>query len=371
MPFYFAPILLSVFLALLHRWRLVRADQTLIGVLALIAALISGLRFEIGQDWPAYAQFFDDVDVGVGPIDSFTGHSGYPAFEFGYHELNYLIKILGGNYHLVLLVASLFISFSIYKLIMRIRANGFYVLAMYFSYGYLVLQFAQVRQSLAIGFILLACAHYATSRNRLQTLFIAMLGVLFQFSALMYVGTLALALYWRENWSVKMGFGFLVLFCAPLLFFREQINFYTVLAEIAFSESAQGKIAIYEQMQEPQGSGVVFVAMYLLAMTLYLVKYAEVVDPSLRYLVRFAIAATLLTVLFVAIFPDSYVMFSRAYVVASILQGAAVAMVVENRRGAPHLLMLLGSLAFAIVYCLRLLILMSHEYFPYRTFLFG
>jgi hypothetical protein len=34
-------------------------------------------------------------------------------------------------------------------------------------------------------------------------------------------------------------------------------------------------------------------------------------------------------------------------------------------------LMLLGTLVFAVAYCLRLLLLMSDEYLPYRTFLFG
>src|SRR5436190_4607553 len=137
MPFYFAPILTSIVLALLHQWRVLRADRALLGALALFAALISGLRFEIGQDWAAYAQFFNDVDVGVGPIDSYLDYVSYPSFEFGYHELNYFIKILGGNYHLVLLVASLFCTYCLYTLTTRIRANGFYVFAMYFSYGYL------------------------------------------------------------------------------------------------------------------------------------------------------------------------------------------------------------------------------------------
>lgn len=368
---YFGPILIATAFALLHHWRMLRTSRIFLAVFVLVTALISGLRFEVGQDWPAYDQFFQNVDIGAGPIESFVNHDFLPKFEYGYHQLNYIVKLAGGSYHVVLLIASLFCSYSIYRLITGVHANRYYILSMYFSYSYLILQFAQVRQSLAIGVLLLSCTYFARSQRKLLAIAIASTGVLFQYSALMYVAIFALALYWPERWGPRVVVLMLVLFGLPLLVFRDHINFYSVLAGVAFADFAQDKIAVYEIFQEELGVGVLFIAAYLLVVSIYLSKCIDAIKIEHRFIARFAISATLATVLFVVIFPNSYVMFSRAYVMASILQATAVSMVLEKRSGNIHSLIIVGSLVFAITYCVRVLTFNSDEYLPYRTFLFS
>jgi hypothetical protein len=303
----------------------------------------------------------------VHPWQSFTEHDTLPTFEVGYHLLNWLVKWAGGTYSVVLLLASLFMVYALYRLLAELQVNRFYVLTMYASYSYLILQFAQVRQSIAIAFLLLSCRNYMRERKQGKALGIAALGVFFQYSTLIYLATFFLAMRWPKRLKSIALWGLPIL--GVLFVLRDRIDFFGLLSTVAFLEFAQTKLTIYEATQETQGSGVLLLAGYLLLLGGYVITYIQRVDEQHQFLAKFALVATFVTLVTIVIFPDSYVMFSRAYVMASLMLAVAISLILAKSKGTMHTIVFAMSMGFAVIYCYRLLSFYEDEYLPYQTIL--
>jgi hypothetical protein len=358
MAIYLFPFGMCALLALLYQLKLVRAGRGTYALALLSIGLFAGLRFETGQDWPAYEEFFNNLDT-FDPFDS--------RFEIGYYLLNYGVKYLGGSYSVVLLIASLFCAYAVYRLTSRMRINRFYVLTAYMGYSFLILHFAQVRQSLAVGFFLLGFDHYLKHHRKLPALLITLIGSLFQISALIYIVILGAVFVWqgRNSWLRATALvGAAVLYVASQLV---DIDFTVSLGSLV---SAQEKIAIYRELQVDQGIFQVLYSGYLFVFILYLLRYSDRVAPEHVIIVRYAVASLFVTILFTYMFSGSYVFYSRAYAIACLFQGFAAAVVFASRKGWLHNLTFAISLLAACISYWRMLTFYADQYTPYHV-IFG
>jgi hypothetical protein len=351
-------------LAVLDRFGL-RIVRSLYAVAFIAVTLFAGLRFETGQDWQAYEGFFNGMDLSINPFDLYYSPGSIPPqFEIGYYLLNYGIKFIGGTYSSIFLLAATFCGFAIYRLTDSFKINKFYVLAVYFSYSFMILNFAQVRQALAISFFILGCDSYVRHRKILPAFAWMAIGPLFQFTSLMYILGLPVAIWWPKRRTVIWAFlaiGVLILILGQL------VDFYSLLALVASNASAEDKIAIYKDTQTDQSSGLRIQAAYLLLLVWYMIRNMAMLPPRQKFIVRYGVVSLLFSILMVLAFPGSYVMYSRAYVVGGIFQGLALAIVFAKNKNWKHTLLFAATLLVAFATYARLISLYDDEYTPYQS----
>ena len=159
MILYLMPYVACALFALAYQLKIIRPGRAAYGMALFLLGLVAGIRFEAGQDWDAYEDYFDDI---VTPGFD-LGNSKY---EPAYYMLNYFVKTLGGTYPIVQLIASMFCAFAVYRLTSRMTLNRFYVLAIYMGYSYLVLHFAQFEHVVYPVFVVL---NMAVEHGRIRT----------------------------------------------------------------------------------------------------------------------------------------------------------------------------------------------------------
>ncbi len=373
MAIYLFPFLFFALLAVLYQLRLLRLNRTFYGLALLAIGLFAGLRLETGHDWLGYEVFFQNLDLSQNPIDLyFNERFVQPPYEIGYYLLNYAVKYFGGTYSVVFLLASLFCVYALYRFTHRLAVNRFYILTIYTGYSFLILHFAQVRQSIAIALFLLGCDYYRRHRKVLTALAICLLGLFFQYSAIFYIILLILVLGWSKVKRNKFLWAFSL--CLVTILTLYVINcffdFYSLLTLIVPS-IYEYKIRIYKETQLPRGIGVLVFGPYLLLLVIYFIRYSRHLTEEQAFISRFAIFSILLTVVLIIIFPGSYVMYSRAYVMACIFQACAASLIFAARKGLLHRAVFIGSMAVALVYYLRILTLNHDQYVPYLSIIIG
>jgi hypothetical protein len=362
---YLLPFIASALLALLYEAKLVRPGRLYYGLALLGLSLFAGLRFEVGQDWDAYEAFFEGLEVKANILEIYS--KGYQQFDIGYYLLNYVVKALDGSYHLVFLVVALFLTYSIYMFTRHYLINRFYILAIYISNTFIILNFAQVRQAAAVGFFILGCDQYLRSHNKLRALLVATIGVTLQYSSLMYIVLLAVVLYWPQKVKKFWIVAIVVISVAGLYVLSLFMDFYTILTYLAGTASAQDKVEIYRDLQTSQGPWLQIYGVFLLLLTYYFVRYMPHVKAEQVFIVRFAIVSISMAIVFILIFPGSYVMYSRAYVVAGFFQAYAAAIIFSSsKRKWQHTTIFTFTLLASWIYYYRIIELYKDEYLPYK-----
>lgn len=114
--------------------------------LVVLFALFRGLRWNTGTDWDSYLAVFEEADWDT--IFSLVHDVGF--MEPGYVFLNVLVKSLGGNYTLFLLLTNLFLLVSYYKFSLSMSSRPIWT----FVVILFTIAFFPVRQSLAVGVVL-------------------------------------------------------------------------------------------------------------------------------------------------------------------------------------------------------------------------
>jgi hypothetical protein len=369
MAVYIVPFFVATLLAVLYQVRLLRFDNTFYAVALMGLGLFAGTRFETGPDWPGYEDYFDAIDLSDNPF-GYIFSVEHLQFEPGFYLLNYAIKYLHGSYSVVFLLASLFCAFAVYRFTKRFAGNKFYILTIYVGYSFLILHFAQVRQSIAIAFFLLGCTYYLEHGRKLPALAIASVGPFFQYSSVVYILLLLVVWYWHDGrkWNLLWKASFII-FCIPVVYLAMHFfeDFYTVVALVS-TFSAQEKIAIYKETQEEHGPALFVYAAYLLFLAGYFGWYGRGVGTQEQsFIMKFAIASLLVTTALVFVFPGSYVMYSRGYVLACIFQAYATSLIFASRRELVHGLVFVATIAIALTYYFRVLLPYADDYVPYRS----
>lgn len=154
------------------------------GFVFLFFAMMMGLRHQVGGDWFNYLPHF--LDAGTRPLaDVLTG--GDP----GYYVLNWLIFQVDGRIYQVNLICALVLMWGT---VVFCRAQPYPWLALLAAVPYMlvVVGMGYTRQSVALGFALLALTALANSNIRKFVIWIAV-GAIFHKSAVLLLPIAALA----------------------------------------------------------------------------------------------------------------------------------------------------------------------------------
>lgn len=361
---YVGIMLFSCFLSIVgFRYKL-KEDNILYGTLIILLGFISAIRYETGQDWMNYRFYFNNINVDLSPIKSYNSDAYNFTFEYGYFLLNYIFKFIGLNYSAVLFCASIFFSYCLLLYTSQFKGNKFIVSTLYISYPYLILLFAQVRQSIALGFFLIGFYLLLKGKSKVVSIIVACIGLFFQVSSVIYILGLLLVIFFPKERKHQ----FLLLFIlGVIVIVINGLDFFELLKMLSPSEMIEGKLEFYENEQSNQGLGQVIYSLYLLFCFGYMLFYQNKIERRSQIIVNYSIVSALLTVLISYFFQGSYVMYSRIYLVTCIFLGCALSIIHYERKSFLTFSFTCISLLIALVYYIRLVNFYSFEYLPYKT----
>lgn len=158
--------------------------------LAIIFVCFAGLRFETGNDWYTYKQFFE-ISPTLGKLFALGG--GWPdsSYELLYVLLTSIVKTLGGNFYVLQFLVVAFNAFALNSFVRRFACSPAFVYVPYFAILYLPAQMAAIRHSIAASLVLLALLEVSRDK-RIRGFVLVLLGGGFQISALFFLPALAL-----------------------------------------------------------------------------------------------------------------------------------------------------------------------------------
>lgn len=181
-------------LVVLSPWRgtlgLQRMAWVFFGVLF---TLMIGFRHQVGADWEAYLVHYD-VTLAV-PLSEAIGTS-----DPGYALLNWLSGLIGGQVYLVNLVCGAFVMAGVIGFSRR-QPLPWLALLVAVPYMIIVVSMGYTRQSVAMGFELLALLALTDGRMRRFVLLVAC-GALFHKSALVLLPLAVLASSRNRMWTL-------------------------------------------------------------------------------------------------------------------------------------------------------------------------
>ena len=363
MLIYLIPFLLATFFSVLYYLNLLKLSNFFYAIALFLLSIFSGIRFEVGPyDWLGYQQFFNKLNLNNNIFELYTKEN--QQFEVGYYLLNYLVKYFDGDYRLIFISSSLFLSYTLYKFTKNFSINRFYILTIYIGYGYYVLNFAQVRQSIAIGFFILGCNFYLFHRGKILPLLIASIGLLFQYSSIIYIITFAVVIY-RKNPNINTLLKILFFTGISVYIFSLFIDYYAFIKIISPS-SFGDKVEVYEENLTDQGFGQIILAGYFSLLILYLSWNIHKINSQKKFIVLFSIYILFVVCLSVFIFPGSYAVFSRALSLAAIFQAYSMALIMENQKRAIDDIVFASTIVVSFIYLYRAIYLYRDEYIPYN-----
>ena len=175
--------------------------------LTIFFSLFIGLRNEIGCDWEGYKKIFELTNcipnIGNNQCDtnSISNTFDYLRFkEVGFSSLNFIVKKFGGNYYYVKYISSLFFVIPLLYFCSNLKRP---FLAILISYPYLitVIGLASIRQSIAIGFLMVCITEL--KRNKFYTYYLYnFLGNIFHYSSVIFI-FLPLLIQEHENYKLE------------------------------------------------------------------------------------------------------------------------------------------------------------------------
>ena len=364
MIIYLFPFFFSIVFLLLYEKTPYKHNQIYFVCLLLIG-FFGGIRYETGQDWLAYSKYFDSIIITDNIITEYFDNWEYKRFEFGYFLLNVFIKKINLPYYSISFISSLFFVMTLYFFTKKIQnINKFIILFLYLSYSFLILEFAQVRQSIAISFFLIGFTWYLRE-NKIFAAFFFFLSIFFQYSSIIYLGIFFLMLLTPSKVKYDIIIGMVLSIFILLL---TKIGLFETLRYLS-PENLHEKIDIYKENKNQQGIGQVIYSLFLLLIGIYIYVCAYKLNNIEKKLCRYSVFSIIGTVLVSLIFPNNYVMYSRMYLIASIFLGISLSIVNKNYKGNEHKFLLFTVLIISFIYFYRLFELYSNEYLPYKTWL--
>ncbi|GIW99748.1 MAG: transmembrane protein EpsG [Pirellulaceae bacterium] len=183
--------------ALLARTK--RAVTTSLWFWGTVLALFAGTRDAVGCDYIGYKLRFDNL------YDHETWQSILTHAEPGFHALNFAVIQLGGSYHTLIFIVSVFYVFCLIQF-SKIHDRPLDVVALMFPIMFVQLGMSGMRQAMAVGFLMLAMICFVRKRVIWTALWI-LCGSLFHASAIIF---LPLAVLAKREFSMVRMIGALV-----------------------------------------------------------------------------------------------------------------------------------------------------------------
>ena len=279
----------------------------------LLLTLLSGLRYEVGMDWEGYENFFKSVNG--------FNIENPPIMEIGFGFLNKIIGYFADDYSYVIFFSALVFGWVLWLLYQRLSSRLYvYAISSYIGYSFLVIGFAQVRQGIAIGFILLSIYFYNFKKfPAYLCMLVASVSVFFQLSSVIYLALMLIAnatFKYKKSGLYLLLFGLFVqitLFVEPSLKF-DALNLFKLNVEIASKiENYMGSVV--------EESIALYVNCAILAVNSAIIWRCIQLQYEKRanFLSQFYLVLNLSCVLSVLILPGFYVFYSRLYLLSSII----------------------------------------------------
>lgn len=177
--------------------------------ICVLFVFIIGLRFEVGGDWYTYLDHYQ-ATLGESFVDAIV------TSDPGYAILNWLSASLGMGIYAVNLVCGAAVMTGIYYFCRR-QPQPWLALAVAIPYMLIVVAMGYTRQSVALGFELLALVALSDGRLRRFILLIACAG-LFHKSAVLLLPLGILSSSHKKIWVILSMVGMSVLLGGALLF---------------------------------------------------------------------------------------------------------------------------------------------------------
>ena len=187
-------------------------------VILLVLTAVSGLRYDVGVDYPVYREVYDS------PSDIRA-----LAFEPFWIFFSEWLRDMGFASRMWFILTSAAINLLMYYGIKRMSVNPYLSLLLYvvMSFGY-VETFNMVRQYVAIG-ILFATFHYVTENKVWKYLLFIVLAACFHLSALLMLPFLLLMRIRYPIWLLW------IVFCTLFFFGRQLLTFFFELCHSVYS----------------------------------------------------------------------------------------------------------------------------------------
>lgn len=169
-------------------------------ILILLITIV-GFRYNVGVDWPAYKNYFEDFNKNLS--------YGYQGMEAGYYFINYLVSYIGGGYVIVFSIAAALSWFFILKSV----PSKLLPLIIFFIFcdGYFFWSMNGVRQFIAVAIFAFSIKYIIRKELFNFFIFIA-LATLFHQSAILLLPLYFLPyhlLYNRKWWMIAFIVSFL------------------------------------------------------------------------------------------------------------------------------------------------------------------
>lgn len=228
--------------------------------------LFAGLRYEIGYDYNSYRAIFRTVTLfNLTKMD----------VELGYNALNLFLKTIGFGFQAVLFIVAAVSLFFKYEAIKKYSIYPFVSLAIYFSSNFIIQDFGQIRQGLAIA---MALYSIGAIKDRKLIKFLALMTVAVSFH---YSAVLFLPFYWLGNIKLsykKMG----IILAASVIFYIAIVLgvFEYVFTHILKSEYILYKLKAYSG--EPIGF-FTFTFIFRVLVFAAFVALEEKIRPKCKY----------------------------------------------------------------------------------------
>lgn len=183
--------------------------------LGFIAIVFLSLRFETGFDWPAYQQVFNVTpplfDAGLNDIFEVASIESKEPFFVLFVSL---LKGFGAEFQALIAVCAIFQISVFVRFLSQLKENSATIFALSISWLLFTLYMSTLRQGLAVSFFLMFMIFMEKKRRNSATFFLA-IGLLFQYSSLVYFLMYLVADYVR--WNKKLVFLCLILIILALL----------------------------------------------------------------------------------------------------------------------------------------------------------
>ncbi len=216
----------------------------------IVFTLFRGLRWETGTDWNLYYEAFEAANWN----NIFSYVHSVAVMEPGYMILNSLIRNLGGNYTIFLLLSNFFILIAYSKFAQTNSKTPIYVFVLImFS-----TQFFPVRINLAVAIIMLGLCHFS-DRKHLRVIACVILAASIHKSALVFIPAYLLIFFNKipTMFAVSIALGGFVV--AQLGKVQELLLPLSIYVDILGGEDVVTKYEHYFEYNGAEKSGGLFV----------------------------------------------------------------------------------------------------------------
>jgi len=367
-----APPIIILVAAVAGKRETVAYQNAIVSIVFIWISLLAALRYQTGGDWDGYESYFDAVDIYANIYEGYLGSSHMLQYEPGYYVISYIVKSLGLSYLAVNVLSIFVFAFALYRFVCKEYLPLYFVSLIFIGLPHITLYYNQVRQALALGFVLMA----VQSSTKKSFFALGILALSFQVTSVVFLICGVIAWFKAGFFEKLIRVG---LVCIPIAIFLVRVTNIAAydLLRIFLPENFQFKIDLYQEEDTGFGAFRFLTILYIVYCTVFLfAKYQLMRDikVSQEYIIKLTLLCSLLVPYSVILFPNAYPFFNRSLVFSMILfsmSGSVLHKYSLGNRG-PKLILIpfYGLGLLSMVYYFVTLYTYESVYIPYKSFIF-